>query len=113
MFRAILLQAGATVVATVAGGVLAGVNGAISAASGGLICLLPNLLFALRLKAVSGRPGVSFLISFLLGEIVKLAVIVGLLFAVAKEFPGLHWPSALIGLVLATQALFFAFWKKN
>lgn len=113
MFRAILLQVGATVVAALAGGSLAGPNGALSAALGGAVCVLPNLLFALRLKSVSGRRGASFMISFLLGEAIKLAVIVGLLFAVAKMIPGLHWPSALIGLVLATQALFLAFWKKN
>ena len=113
MFRVILLQAAATLVAMLAGGFLAGMRGGISATLGGLACMLPNLLFALRLKSVSGRQGATFMANFLLGELVKLAVTVGLLFVIAKGYADLHWPSLLIGLVLATQALFLAFWKKN
>ena len=113
MFRVILLQAAATLVAMLAGGFLAGMRGGVSATLGGLACLLPNLLFALRLKSVSGRQDATFMANFLLGELVKLAVTVGLLFVIAKGYADLHWPSLLIGLVLATQALFLAFWKKN
>ena len=39
--------------------------------------------------------------------------IVALLLLVAKGYADLHWPSMLLGLVLATQALFFAFWNKE
>ena len=113
MFKVILLQVVATVVASVAGGLVNGSSGAISAALGGLACVLPNLLFALRLKFVSARRGSSFAVNFLLGELFKLAAVFGLLFVIAKEYDDLHWPSLLIGLVLATQALFLAFWKKN
>ncbi len=78
------------------------------------MCLFPNLFLALYLKFAAVRPGAGFLASFLLGEIFKLALIVGLLFVIAQEYDDLHVPSLLIGLVLATQALFFwGFWKKN
>jgi len=42
-----------------------------------------------------------------------MAAIVALLLLVAKGYADLHWPSMLLGLVLATQALFFAFWNKE
>ncbi len=113
MFRAILLQVGATLITALAAGMYAGTRGAVSAALGGAVCVLPNLLFAWRLKFVANRPGVSFPVNFLLGELVKLAATIGLLIIVAREYADLHWPSLLIGLALALQAMFFAFWKRT
>ena len=113
MFRVIILQVGATIIAAVAAGFFAGVQGAISALLGGVVCALPNFLFALRLRFVAKRPGASYPVNFLLGELVKMAAIVALLLLVAKGYADLHWPSMLLGLVLATQALFFAFWNKE
>jgi len=113
MFRAILLQVLATVVAAVVAGSLSGWNGIVSATLGGLVCVLPNFLFALRLMRVTKRRGASFPANFLVGELVKLALVIGLLVVVVRSYAALHWPSLLIGLVLATQALFLAFWKKN
>jgi ATP synthase protein I len=114
MFRVILLQAAAGVFAAVVGGLIAGWRGSISAALGGGACILPNLLLALHLKCVAHRPGAGFLANFLLGEIVKLALIAGSLFVIAREYGDLHVPSLLVGLVFATQVLFFwGFWKKN
>lgn len=113
MFRAILLQVGAVIIAALAAGLLVGAQGAVSALLGGAVCVLPNLLFAWRLKLVANRPGASFSVNFLLGELVKMAATVGLLIIVAHEYAGLHWPSLLIGLALALQAMLFALWKKN
>jgi ATP synthase protein I len=113
MFRAILLQLAATIIATLMLGLFAGTRGAISAALGGAICTLPNLLFALRLKSVASRPGASYPANFFLGEFVKIIATVGLLVFVVKIYADLHWPSMLVGLGLALQAGFLAFWKKS
>lgn len=113
MFRAILLQVGTVIITALAAGLLAGVRGAVSALLGGAVCVLPNLLFAWRLRLVANRPGASFSVNFLLGELVKMAATVGLLLIVAREYADLHWPSLLIGLALALQAMLFALWKKN
>ena len=113
MFRAILLQLGATIIATLVLGLFAGTRGAISAALGGAVCALPNLLFALRLKSVLSRPDASYPANFFLGELVKVAATIGLLVFVVSEYADLHWPSMLIGLGLALQAGFLAFWKKS
>lgn len=113
MFRAVLLQIAVTVAATVVMGLVVGARGAVSTAVGGTVCVLPNLLFALHLKFLKFRPRASFTNAFLLGEFVKLIMTFSLLIGVVRYYADLHWPSLLIGLVLATQALFLAFWKKN
>lgn len=113
MYKAILLQVGVTVIAAVAAAFFAGTRGAVSAMLGGLVCVLPNFLFALRLKFVAKRPGASFPANFLLGALVKMVAIFALLLLVAWGFADLHWPSMLLGLVLATQAMFFVFWNKE
>lgn len=113
MFRAVFLQMAVTVTAAVATGLVVGTRGAVSAAMGGAVCVLPNLLFALYLKFLTFRPRASFTNGFLLGEFVKLATTFSLLIGVVRYYADLHWPSLLIGLVLATQALFLAFWKKS
>jgi ATP synthase protein I len=113
MFRAILLQAGATIIAALATGWYAGTRGAVSAVLGGAACTLPNLFFALRLKFAARRSAASFPAHFFLGEFVKIAATIGLLMFVVKMYADLHWPSLLIGMGLALQAGFLAFWKKS
>jgi ATP synthase protein I len=113
MFRAILLQVGATAIAALSAGLFVGMRGLLSALLGGAACTLPNFLFALRLKRVANRPGASYTANFFLGEFVKIAATIALLVFVVKEYADLHWPSMLIGLVLALQAGFLAFWKKS
>ena len=107
------MQLAATLVAVIGSSLYVGLQGGVSAAIGGLTCLVPNLLFALRLKMVGRRRGASFQASFFVGELFKLMLTIGLLVAVAKGYAGAHWPSLLIGLALASQAVFLAFWKKN
>jgi ATP synthase protein I len=114
MFRVILLQTAAALLATVLGGLIAGPRGGVSSALGGAACIVPNLLLALYLRFAARRPGAGFLAGFLLGEAVKLALVAGLLFIAVRKYDDMHMPSLLVGLVLATQALFFGgFWKKN
>jgi len=112
MFRVILLQVVVTVCAALAAGLVVGVRGAVSAAAGGMACVVPNFLFALHLTLTSRRRGASP-VNFLVGEFAKLILTVVLLFLLVRIYAGLHWPSMLTGLVLATQAMFLAFWIKN
>ena len=114
MFRVILLQTAAVLLASLVGGLIAGWRGGISSALGGAAYVFPNLLLALHLKLFVRRPGPGFFTGFLLGEIVKLTLVVVLVFVIAGKYDDLHVPSLLIGLGLATQVLFFlGFWKKN
>lgn len=113
MLRVILLQVAATVVASAVGALVAGFQGSISSALGGLVCVLPNLVLALYLKVTGHRrSGGGFFVGFVFGELVKLALIVVLLYLIALLYGDLHLPSLLIGLAFATQALFlWGFWK--
>ena len=107
------MQLAATVVAVIGSSLYVGSRGGVSAAIGGLVYVIPNLLFALMLKMVAGRRGASFQVNIIFGELCKLMLTVGLLVLIVKNYADLHWPSLLIGLVLAAQASFLAFWKKS
>lgn len=113
MFKAVFLQIGATIVAVLVSALLFGVRGATSAALGGAACFLPNLLFALRLYAVSKRPDASYPTAFLVGEAVKIASTVGLLAAVRLVYEDVHWLALFIGLVVTLKANLFAFLVKT
>lgn len=113
MFRAIFLQIGATLITAIVAGLLVGTRGAVSAVLGGAACTLPNFLFALRLRSIHNRPGASYPVNFFLGEFVKNAATIGLMAVAVKAYADLHWLSMLIGLAVALQASFLAFWKKS
>ena len=113
MFRVVLLQAVAAIVAIAAAGVFFGLRGAMSAGIGGGICVLPSFLFALHLKFAARRWSSSYTTNLFVGEFVKVMLTLGLLALVIKQYAGLHWPSLLIGMVLALQAGFLGFWKKS
>ena len=113
MFRAILLQVVATLLVAGVCASWAGGSAAVSALLGGGACVLPNLLFALRLYSLSRRPGAAYAANFFLGEFVKVGATIGLLVLIIRTYADLHWPSMLIGLGLALQAGFLAFLKKS
>lgn len=113
MFRAVLLQCGAALLVVIGAGVLVGTRGALSAGMGSLACILPNLLFALRLMSMSKRPGASYPVNFFIGEFVKIAATIVLLAVAIRGYPEMHWPSLLIGFAIVLQSGFIAFWKKS
>jgi len=113
MLKAVLLQLCATILAVAVSAALFGVRGAISAAGGGLACVLPSWMFAVRLAAISRKAGTASVAAFVAGELIKVASIVGLLVLVWAVYPDLHWGGMLIGLILALKANLFAFLVKT
>lgn len=113
MKRAVLYQFAATLLVTLAAAVIAGQQAALSALAGGVASLVPNLLFAVRLGLVINRSGASYPVNFFVGEFVKIGATIGILAIVIRSWPGVHWPSLLIGLAVVLHASFFAFWKKS
>lgn len=93
----------AALTAWVVGGRAAG----LSALAGGIVYLLPNAMFAFRLMlGLAGARPVSP-VTFLLGEMIKLAVTAVLLWLLsryAQEW--LLWPAVLWGLVLTLKGYF-------
>jgi ATP synthase protein I len=113
MFRAVLLQAVATLVAAAIAGLLAGKHGAVSAALGGASIVLPNALFALRLFAESRKPGGASAAAFFVGEFMKVAATIALLAAAASLYRDLHWLALIAGLVVALKANLLALLSKK
>jgi ATP synthase protein I len=113
MFKMVLLQFGATLVATAISAVFFGLHGAVSASLAGLACTVPNALFALRLRLASAKGGSPTATVFLVGEFVKIAAIVGLLVLIRAVYDDLHWGGLFVGLILALKANLFAFLVKT
>ncbi|THF60174.1 ATP synthase subunit I [Pseudothauera rhizosphaerae] len=113
MLKAVLLQLGATLLATAIGAVFFGQRGAVSAALGGLSVVIPSWLFALRLAALARRGATTHVAAFVVGELVKVASIVGLLMLGLALYPDAHWGALLIALILALKANLFAFLVKT
>lgn len=113
MLKMIFLQFCAAIVATAIGAVFFGSAGGISAAVAGAACVVPNALFAWRLNAVARKAGTPPVSAFFVGELIKVASIVGLLALAMGLYQDLHWGGLMIGLVFTLKANLFAFWVKS
>ena len=105
-FRIVLGQAGVTLVAMLAGGIIGGRNDAVSALLGGGVGTVASL--AMALIAFGGRASRSapqVLAFFFVGELAKLVLMVGLFIA------AWHWmrPSP-IAMLAAYGATFLVYW---
>lgn len=115
MLRAVLLQVVVTSVVAIGAAFAGGAHAALSAVFGGLACVVPNALFALRLSIEIRRPGGATVHGFFIGEFVKLFATVLLLFVVARTYRDLNWPALLVGFIAALKSYFlmFAFGKRT
>lgn len=113
MFRAVLLQTVATLLAVAVAGLLAGQRAAVSVALGGIVVVLPNALFALRLFAQGRRPGGASPAQFFVGEFMKVAATAALLTAAAGLYRDMHWLALLAGLAVALKANLLALLSKK
>jgi ATP synthase protein I len=103
----LLIAALAAVLWGVGGGSHSALSGAGSAFVGGLVCVVPSALFALRLWAAEKR-GAEVVSSFVSGELIKLFA-TGLLMLIAfRYYPGLDHLSFMVGLIGALHGYFFA-----
>lgn len=111
MFKTLLLQAAAILTVAALAGLLAGTGGALSALAGGSAYFLPNLLFVLRLRlAVAARSAGAA--GFLIGEAVKLSVVMALLFLLPRLME-VNWPALVAGLSVVLFVNLFALLLKT
>jgi ATP synthase protein I len=103
MLRIVSLQLIATVVAGVVAALLGGWPAMFSAVLGGLCCVLPNALFALRVFA-NVHQGTANPTTFFVGEFIKIALTVGFLGATAWLYHDLNWPALLGGFIVALKS---------
>lgn len=109
MANAVLLQATMTVVVAGFAALFGGATAALSALAGGLACMIPNALFALRLYWEGKRPGGATMQGFFVGEFAKLAATVLILVVVARVYHGLNWPAFIVGFIAVLKSYFLMF----
>src|SRR4051812_49063481 len=104
MLRIVSLQMMATVVAGVVAALLGGWPAMWSAILGGMCCVVPNSLFALRLFANAHKPGAANPMTFFIGEFIKIALTVGFLGVTAWLYRDLNWPALIGGFIVALKS---------
>jgi ATP synthase protein I len=104
MLRVVLLQLATTVIAGMIAGLLGGLAALYSALLGGLCCVVPNGLFALRLFANARQVGGANPMSFFIGQFIKIALTIALLGAVAWLYRDLNWLALIAGFIVALKS---------
>ena len=103
MFRIVLLQFVAAIVTGVIAGLIGGIPALLSALLGGMCCVVPNGLFALRLF-ISARAQTATPMTFFFGEFIKIALTIALLGAVAWLYHDLNWLALIAGFIVALKS---------
>jgi ATP synthase protein I len=75
-----------------------------SAVLGGLCCVVPNAVFALRLFVGVHRPGAANPMTFFIGEFIKIALTVAFLGAIAWLYHDLNWLALICGFIVALKS---------
>lgn len=104
MLRVVLLQLMTTVITGLIAGVLGGWHALWSALLGGVCCVVPNGLFALRLFVSARKPGAVNPMTFFIGEFIKIALTIGLLGAVVWLYRDLNWLALLAAFIVALKS---------
>lgn len=104
MLKIVMLQLAGTVIASMIAWSIAGVPAMLSTLLGGLCCVIPNGLFALRLFANAQKIGAANPMSFFIGEFIKIALTIALLGAVAWLYRDLNWLALLVGFIVALKS---------
>lgn len=104
MFQLVLAQLATTVIAGLIAGAFGGVHALVSALLGGLCCVVPNGLFALRLFTSARKPGAINPSTFFIGEFIKIALTVALLGAVVWLYRDLNWLALIAAFIVALKS---------
>ena len=75
-----------------------------SALLGGLCCVVPNALFALRLFSNAQKGEGANPMSFFIGEFIKIVLTVALLGVVAWLYRDLNWLALIFGFIVALKS---------
>ncbi len=108
MLAAVGLQIASVIVLALVAGLVSGWESARFLMLGGVVAIVPNGLFALRLALHRKRTPESYPVVFFLGEFAKIGLTVLLLGVIVKTVPDIRWLPLLIGLIVALNAPLFA-----
>jgi ATP synthase protein I len=104
MLRVVLLQLATTVIVGVIAGLLGGMPALLSALLGGLCCVVPNGLFALRLFVNSQKAGAANPMSFFIGEFIKIALTITLLGVIVWLYRDLNGLALIAAFIVALKS---------
>ena len=111
MLRIVSLQLMATVVVGLIAALLGGWPAMFSAVLGGLCCVVPNGIMAVRLFAASAKKGGANPATFFIWEFIKIALTLALLGATALLYRELNWLALLAGFIVALKSYIFLLFR--
>lgn len=111
MLRIILLQLVTMVVAAGVAGLLGGATALWSALLGGICCVVPNGLFALRLFTSTRKPGGANPMTFLFGEFIKIATTLALMGAVVWLYRDVNWLAFILAFIVVLKSYFILLFR--
>lgn len=111
MLRIILLQLVTTVVAALVAGMLGGLSAFWSALLGGVCCVIPNALFALRLYISAQKPGGTNPMAFFFGEFIKIATTFALMGATVWLYHDVNWLAFLLSFIVVLKSYFILLFR--
>jgi ATP synthase protein I len=104
LLRVLLSQTVAAVVVAVVFWAVSGIVSAVSALLGAACYLAPNAVFVLRLLLATFKPQGAGAGTFLIGNMLKILVTIGLLWLLANHEAGrLDWLAAVMGLIASLK----------
>lgn len=104
MLRLVLTQLATTLATALVAAMIGGGHAGISALFGGLCCVVPNGLFALRLYLGALRPETLSPLTFFVGEFAKIAMTVALLALVVWWYRDLNWLALIAAFIVALKS---------
>jgi ATP synthase protein I len=111
MLRLVSLQLIATAVVGVLAALLGGWAAMFSAVLGGICCVVPNAIMAVRLFAATQKPGGANPATFFIWEFIKLALTVALLWLTVSLYHELNWLALLAGFIVALKSYIFLLFR--
>jgi ATP synthase protein I len=111
MLRLLLTQLAMTLAVSAIAGLAAGKHAFASALLGGLCCVVPNSLFALRLYLGLLKQRNFSPMTFFVGEFLKIAMTVALLAIVAWFYRDLNWLALTAAFVVALKSYIFLLFR--
>jgi ATP synthase protein I len=103
MLQIVLTQFATTIIAGLIAGAIGGKHALVSALLGGLCCVVPNSLFALRLFIAARKPVVTPM-TFFIGEFIKIALTLASLGAVVWLYRDLNWLALIAAFIVALKS---------
>lgn len=107
--RVLLLQVALAALAAVIAALVWGLSAGAWALVGGAVCVMPSALFAFKLSRAALRSGQAFGIAFVLGELIKIVLVVALFALAYSRFGSVDAAALLFGFIAAIQGYFLAF----